>query len=69
MGSEETSYVDDDDVFESAVNDEDYELELSSKDKLAEKEISPLAKRRMIEALLEERRLRRQIEDDFDFDD
>lgn len=69
MGSEETSYVDDDDVFESAVNDEDYELELGSKEKLAEKEISPLAKRRMIEALLEERRLRRQIEDDFDFDD
>lgn len=68
MGREEVAYDDDDD-FEAAVNDDDYEFEVVSKDSLTNRDGTPIAKRRMIEALLEERRLKRQLEDEYDFDD
>ena len=68
MGREEATYDDEDD-FDVAVNDDDYDLELVSKDSLTNRDGTPIAKRRMIEALLEERRLRKQLEDEYDFDD
>lgn len=68
MGREEASFVDED-VFEAAVNDDEYDADISAKDGMANRDGSPIAKRRMIEAMLEERRLRKQLEDDFNFDD
>ncbi|WP_114417709.1 PA3496 family putative envelope integrity protein [Marinospirillum perlucidum] len=68
MGREEAAYEDNDD-FDVAVNDDDYELELLGKDSLTNRDGSPIAKRRMIEALLEERQLKKQLDDDFDFDE
>jgi hypothetical protein len=68
MGREEASFVDED-VFEAAVNDDEYDADISGKDGMTNRDGSPIAKRRMIEAMLEERRLRKQIEDDFNFDD
>lgn len=68
MSREEPAY-DDDDVFDIVVTDDDFEVEIDTKDSLANRDDSPIAKRRMIEAMLEERRLRKQIEDDFDFKD
>ncbi len=67
MGREEVSYDDDD--YDVAVNDDDYELDVVSKDSLTNRDGTPIAKRRMIEALLEERRLKRQLEDEYDFDE
>jgi hypothetical protein len=66
MGREDASYVDEE-AFDAAVNDDEYEIDLGGKE--TKRDGSPIAKRRMIEAMLEERRLRRQLEDDFDFDD
>ena len=66
MGREEAAY---DDEFDAAVNDDEYELDIGNKENLIGKETSPLAKRRMIEALLEERSLRRQLRDPYDFDE
>ena len=68
MSREDTTY-DDDDVFDIANNDEEFEVEIDTKDSMTNLDGSPIAKRRMIEAMLEERRLRKQIEDDFDFKD
>lgn len=68
MSREEPTY-DDDDVFDIVSTDDDFEVEIDTKDSLANRDDSPIAKRRMIEAMLEERRLRKQIEDDFDFKD
>ncbi len=68
MSREEPAY-DDDDVFDIVVTDDDFEVEIDTKDSLVNRDDSPIAKRRMIEAMLEERRLRKQIEDDFDFKD
>ncbi|NLW04333.1 MAG: hypothetical protein GX029_03785 [Pseudomonadaceae bacterium] len=68
MSREEPAY-DDDDVFDIVSTDDDFEVEIDTKDSLANRDDSPIAKRRMIEAMLEERRLRKQIEDDFDFKD
>lgn len=68
MSREEPTY-DDDDVFDIVVTDDDFEVEIDTKDSLVNRDDSPIAKRRMIEAMLEERRLRKQIEDDFDFKD
>ena len=68
MGREEAAYDEDDD-YDVAVNDDEYELELISKDSLTNRDGTPITKRRMIEALLEERRLKKQLEDEFSFDD
>lgn len=68
MGREEASFVDED-VFEAAVNDDEYDADITGKDSMTNRDGSPIAKRRMIEAMLEERRLRKQLEDDFNFDD
>lgn len=68
MSREDTTY-DDDDVFDVASSDEDFEIEIDAKEIIASRDTSPIAKRRMVEAKLEERRLRKQIEDDFDFGD
>ena len=68
MSREEPAY-DDDDVFDIVSTDDDFEVEIDTKDSLVNRDDSPIAKRRMIEAMLEERRLRKQIEDDFDFKD
>ena len=67
MGREEAAYDDDD--YDVAVNDDEYELDVVSKDSLTNRDGTPIAKRRMIEALLEERQLKRQLEDEYDFDD
>lgn len=69
MSREESTY-DDDDVFDVASNDDDFEEDLITNDSMmTNRDGSPIAKRRMIEAKLEERRLRKQIEDDFDYID
>lgn len=68
MGREEAAYDEDDD-YDVAVNDDEYELELVSKDSLTNRDGTPIAKRRMIEALLEERSLKKQLEDEFSFDE
>lgn len=68
MSREESTY-DDDDVFDVASNDDDFEEDLITNDSMINRDGSPIAKRRMIEAKLEERRLRKQIEDDFDYID
>ncbi|SEI56614.1 hypothetical protein SAMN05421831_104126 [Allopseudospirillum japonicum] len=60
MGQEEISYTDDD-VFDDAVNDEDFAS--------SAKETPSLACRRQIEARLEERRLQQQLQEYYDFDD
>lgn len=67
--SREESVYDDDDVFDVASNDDDFEEDLITNDSMTNRDGSPIAKRRMIEAKLEERRLRKQIEDDFDYID
>lgn len=69
MSHEETSYEDEEDEFDLASNDEEFDLELDVKDLPTNLDGSPIAKRRVIEALLEERRLKKQLEDDFDFDE
>lgn len=66
MSREDTVY--DEDAFDAAVNDEDYSITLGSKEAAPSKQ-SPLVKRRMIESLLEERALRRQLDDHLDFDE
>jgi len=68
MSREESTY-DDDDVFDIASNDDEFEEDLITNESMTNRDGSPIAKRRMIEAKLEERRLRKQIEDDFDFSD
>jgi len=68
MGREEAAYDEDVD-YDVAVNDDDYELEGTASDTGNSKQGSPVAKRRMIEALLEERRLKKQLDDEFSFDD
>jgi len=68
MSREESTY-DDDDVFDVASNDDEFEEDLITKESMTNRDGSPIAKRRMIEAKLEERRLRKQIEDDFDYID
>lgn len=68
MGREEVAYDDEND-YDVAVNDDDYELEFIGKDSLKNKDGTPIAKRRMIEALLEERRLKKQLDDEYSFDD
>ncbi len=69
MSREESTYDDDDDVFDVASNDDEFEIELDTDNSMFNRDGSPIAKRRMIEAMLEERRLRKLIEDDFDFND
>ncbi len=69
MSREESTFDDDDDVFDVASTDDDFEVELDTDDSMFNRDGSPIAKRRIIEAMLEERRLRKQIEDDFDFND
>lgn len=72
MNREEATYEDDDnddDIFDVASNDDEFEIELDTKDGMTNLDGSPIDKRRMIEAMLEERRLRKQLDDDFSFDD
>lgn len=69
MSRDESTYDDDDDIFDVVSTDDEFENELDTKSDKSSSEDSPLAKRRMIEAKLEEHRLRKQIEDDFDFSD
>lgn len=69
MSHEETSYEDEEEEFDLASNDEEFDLDLDVKDLPTNLDGSPIAKRRVIEALLEERRLKKQLEDDFDFDE
>ncbi|HKM15866.1 MAG TPA: hypothetical protein VJY63_08100 [Marinospirillum sp.] len=68
MSREEPAF-DDDDVFDAVNTDDDFEVEIDTKEVMTNRDGSPIDKRRMIEAMLEERRLRKQIEDDFDIDD
>lgn len=65
MSREDASY---DDAFDAAVNDDDFDIDIGNKSNNG-REKSPIATRRQIESLLEERRLRKQLEDDYDFDD
>ncbi len=68
MSREEPAF-DDDDLFDTVNTDDDFEVEIDPKEVMTNSDGSPVDKRRMIEAMLEERRLRKQIEDDFDIDD
>ena len=68
MSHEEPAF-DDDDVFDVVNPDDDFEVEIDTKEVMTKRDGSPIDKRRMIEAMLEERRLRKQIEDDFDMGD
>lgn len=64
MSSDNSTY--DDEVFD---DDESLdEVGLDDEEDLDFDEVSPTTKRRMIEDLLEERRLRKEVEDDYDFD-
>lgn len=69
MSREETSYDAEDDDFDLTDTAEEFELDLNDKSTDAASDLTPIAKRRMIEELLEERRLRKEIEDDFNLDD
>lgn len=69
MSREETSYDAEDDDFDLTDTAEEFELDLNDKITDAASDLTPIAKRRMIEELLEERRLRKEIEDDFNLDD
>ncbi|ODC04277.1 hypothetical protein BFW38_12795 [Terasakiispira papahanaumokuakeensis] len=62
MGREEASYDEEDDLLADADNDESFEDLDEQADALP-----PLQKRRMIEDMLEERRLRRQLAEEYDF--
>lgn len=68
MGREEAAYDDDVD-YDVAVNDDDYEVDASSTSRSPSTASNSVDKRRMIEALLEERRLKKQLEDEFNFED
>lgn len=68
MGREEAAYDDDVD-YDVAVNDDDYEVDASSTNRSLSTASNSVDKRRMIEALLEERRLKKQLEDEFNFED
>ncbi|OPX56448.1 hypothetical protein SAMN02745127_01945 [Oceanospirillum multiglobuliferum] len=60
MGREDVSFDSDDDIFDDAQDDVD-DSDLGKRD-------YAMDKRRMIEDRLEQRQLRRNIEDDYDFD-
>lgn len=62
MGREEASYDEEDDLLD-ADNDESFDEDL---DEQADA-LPPLQKRRLIEDMLEERRLKRQLAEEYDF--